>query len=160
VKTSLIESFRVVSNRLHSDYSNPFNLLGVGEFPGVKVLETAFKINKRKKASSTFRVCVLQKTWKQAISRRSGAMSAKKCTKEHAQSCFSHKYYCLFIIMEWFRITLTAICTMWSSSPISFRLHFLISTHKSLQFHVNFIHETYVMFTSHYLRRRHKNHTG
>ena len=85
-----MESFLVVSNWIHSDFPNPFNLSGLGEFPEVEVLETAFKINNRKKTSSSF-FCVVQKTREEAISRRSGAVSAKKCNKEDVQSYFSHK---------------------------------------------------------------------
>ena len=49
-----MESFRVVSNWIHSDFPNPFNLSGLGEFPEVEVLETAFKITERKPRRRSF----------------------------------------------------------------------------------------------------------
>ena len=47
------ENFKYIilspSFKLHGDYSHPFYFLGVGNFTGVKLLETTFKIDKGRK---------------------------------------------------------------------------------------------------------------
>ena len=50
-------------------------------FSGVELLKTLLKVGK-KKETSCFVFTVLHKTWKLAFSRRSRAMTAKKCTKK------------------------------------------------------------------------------
>ena len=63
----------------------------VGEFPQRWFLGTALKFRERRKNSSSL-VYVLHKAWNQAFSRRSRAVTAKKCANWksviHVQSCF------------------------------------------------------------------------
>ena len=63
----------------------------VGEFPQRWFLGTALKFRERRKNSSSL-VYVLHKAWNQAFSRRSRAVTAKKCANwksvMHVQSCF------------------------------------------------------------------------
>ena len=68
---------------------------------GTESLSTISKFRKRKKISSLL-VYLLYKTWKEAFSRGSRAVTAKKCTKNviHVQSC---------------RFALSSCCFFWRS---------------------------------------------
>ena len=71
-------------------------------FPGVDFLGTAFKFEKRKKISSSL-VYVSYRTWNYVFSRRSRAVTAKKCTKKRdarrANLLFCLNLYCCFEVL-------------------------------------------------------------
>ena len=77
-----------VSLKKHSRFSNTVAFILIcwkcliqANFPRVDLLGTALKFRKKKKHSSLL-VYVLRKAWNQAFSRRSRAVTAKKCTKK------------------------------------------------------------------------------
>ena len=68
--------------KLYRAYSISFNSSNVDFFcSGVEFWKTASKFRKRERKSSSC-VHVLHKTWHQVFSRRSRAVTAKKCTKK------------------------------------------------------------------------------
>ena len=96
-------------------------------------------------------VHVLHKTWNKLSSRRSRAVTAKKCTKKrdgHAELLFCQSILNLlffavlddvavvfaqapyWLIREGLIFTFTSICTTWPSFPFTCILLFISSTHK------------------------------
>ena len=67
--------------KLYRAYSISFSLSNVGNFLGVEFWRTVPKFKKRKRKLLSC-VPVLNKTWNYALSRRSRATTAKKCTKK------------------------------------------------------------------------------